>query len=143
MIGAEVVKIADKLLAGMDRSRRCAADLLELIPLRMERVRGHLQDLLWDALVREYHYLGHQKMVGCRLEYLVFSAERVIALVGWRAAALKLETRDCFIVWTVVQRKANIGRIANNNHMLILPWVRVRYLFSYLSSRNIKLLVAD
>jgi len=113
------------------------------MPLCIERVRNHEQDLLWDVLMREYHYLGYRKMVGCRLKYLAFSGQRVIAAVGWRAAALKLETRDCFIGWSREQRKANIGRIANNNRMLILPWIQVKSLVSYLLSRNIKLLVGD
>ena len=135
-------KEAEQLLASMDKSPLCC-DLQELMPVHIERVCGSEQDLLWDILVNEYHYLGHRKMVGRHLKYLGFSGKRVIAAIGWRAASLWLEARDCFIGWTDEQRKAQIGRIANNNRMLILPWVRVRFLVSYLLSRNIKVLVND
>ena len=135
-------KEAEQLLASMDKSPLCC-DLQELMPVHIERVCGSEQDLLWDILVNEYHYLGHRKMVGRHLKYLGFSGKRVIAAIGWRAAALWLEARDCFIGWTDEQRKAQIGRIANNNRMLILPWVRVKFLVSHLLSRNIKVLVND
>lgn len=138
----EKKKETEQLLAGVDRSPLCC-DLQKLRPVHIERVCGHEQDLLWNGLVSGYHYLGHRKMVGRHLKYLVFSGKRVIAAIGWRAAALWLEARDCFIGWTDEQRKAQIGRIANNNRLLILPWVRVRFLVSYLLSRNIKLLVDD
>ena len=142
MSSTEKKKEAEQLLASVDMSPLCC-DLQELMPVHIERVCGHEQDLLWNVLVSEYHYLGHQKMVGCHLKYLVFSGRRVIAAIGWRAAALWLEARDCFIGWTDERRKAQIGRIANNNRMLILPWVRVRCLVSHLLSRNIKVLVGD
>ena len=142
MSGAEKKKEAVRLLARVDRSPLCC-DLQELMPVHIERVCGYEQNVLWNILVSEYHYLGHRKMVGCHLKYLAFSDKRVIAAIGWRAAALWLEARDCFIGWTNEQRKAQIGRVANNNRMLILPWVRVRFLVSYLLSRNIKLLVDD
>ena len=142
MNGTEKKKEAEQLLASMDKSPLCC-DLQELMPVHIERVCGSEQDLLWDILVNEYHYLGHRKMVGRHLKYLGFSGKRVIAAIGWRAAALWLEARDCFIGWTDEQRKAQIGRIANNNRLLILPWVRVRFLLSHLLSRNIKVLVND
>ena len=142
MIGAENDKESERMLASVDRSPLCC-DLQELLPVHIDRVCSHEEDLLWNVLVREYHYLGHRKMVGCHLKYLAYSGKRVIAAIGWRAASMWLEARDCFIGWSDEQRKAQIGRIANNNRMLILPWVRVRFLVSYLLSRNIKLLIGD
>ena len=46
--------------------------LSALTPLRIELVSGTDCELLWDTLVRRYHYLGHRQMVGCRLKYLVY-----------------------------------------------------------------------
>ena len=142
MSGAENAKVAEQLLARVDTSPLCC-DLRELMPVRIERVRGDERDVLWNTLVREHHYLGHGKMPGWGLKYLGFSGPRVIAAMGWRAASLKLETRDCFIGWTNEQRRAHLNSVANNNRMLILPWVRVPSLVSYLLSRNIKLLIGD
>jgi hypothetical protein len=84
--GAENTKAAEQLLAGVDCSPLCC-DLRELMPVRIERVRADEQNLLWDTLVRQYHYLGHGKMLGCRVKYLAFSGRRVIAAMGWRAAS--------------------------------------------------------
>lgn len=120
---------------------RCA--LREIVPLRVECVSKGEQEELWDFLVREYHYLSHRMMVGCRLKYLVFHKQRPIAALGWRAAALKLKVRDCFIGWSDEQRKSHLKQIANNNRFLILPWVVVPCLASHLLSKNIKRLPAD
>lgn len=117
--------------------------LLEMRPLRIELVSGRGDERLWDELVREYHYLGHRQMVGCRLKYLVFHQDRPIAALGWRAAALKGEARDCFIGWSAAQRKEYLKRVANNNRFLIMPWVHVSCLASHLLSRTVRKLVRD
>ena len=135
-------RTSEQVLARVEKSPLCC-ELQHLMPVRIERVTEDEQQVLWNTLVREYHYLGHGQMVGCHLKYLGFCGRQVIAAIGWRAASLKLEARDCFIGWSDEQRRAQIGRIANNNRLLILPWVRVKSLVSYLLSRNIKLLVAD
>ena len=87
MIRAEKERESEQMLASVDRSPLCC-DLQELMPVHIERVCGSEQDLLWDILVNEYHYLGHRKMVGRHLKYLGFSGKRVIAALGWRVAAL-------------------------------------------------------
>jgi len=103
-------------------------------PLAIKMVRKTSLEPLWDELVRCHHYLGHKKMPGANLKYLVFSHERLIAALSFRAASLKLKPRDCFIGWSSSQREKNLMRIANNNRFLILPWVRVKNLGSYLLS---------
>ena len=103
-------------------------------PLAIKMVRKTSLEPLWDELVRCHHYLGHKKMPGANLKYLVFSHERLIAALSFRAASLKLKPRDCFIGWSASQREKNLMRIANNNRFLILPWVRVKNLGSYLLS---------
>ena len=126
----------------IDSSPLCC-ELSKLLPIRIVRVCGGEEERLWDSLVRQYHYLGYRKMVGCHLKYLAFHGQRPIAALGWRAAALKLEVRDCFIGWSDEQRRRHIHRIANGNRFLILPWVQVRFLASYLLGRNIKAVVQD
>ena len=117
--------------------------LFEVRPLRIEVVSGSEDEQLWDELVRRYHYLGYRQMVGCSLKYLVFHHDRPIAALGWRAAALKVQVRDCFIGWSPVQRRQYLKRIANNNRFLIVPWVHVPHLASHLLSRTTRLLVQD
>jgi len=127
---------------GVDESPlRCA--LSDLGRLHIGYVRGGEGEEVWDALVREHHYLGYGQMVGRRLKYLALSGDRVVACIGWGAAALKVEVRDRFIGWSVEQRRRGIGRIAKNNRFLVLPWVRVKNIASHLLARNIDQVVRD
>ena len=100
-------------------------------------VRKTSLEPLWDKLVRQYHYLGHRKMPGANLKYLAFSNDFPVAALSFRSASLKLKPRDCFIGWSKEQRKEHLLKLANNNRFLILPWVRVKNLGSYLLSHII------
>lgn len=117
--------------------------LSELDTIQIKLVSSAPLESLWDFLVSEYHYLGHQKIIGKRLKYLAFSGERVVAALGWKSASLKLESRDCFIGWSKDQRDIYLKHIANNNRFIIFNWVRVPNLASYLLSLNIKVVSGD
>ena len=103
-------------------------NLENIKPLAIKMVRKTSLEPLWDELVRCHHYLGHKKMPGANLKYLVFSHKRVISALSFRAASIKLKPRDCFIGWSACQREKNLMRIANNNRFLIPPWVKVKNL---------------
>ncbi len=51
--------------------------LADLGQVRLEIVTGSSSELLWNILVRTYHYLGHQRMFGRRLKYLAFAEGRL------------------------------------------------------------------
>jgi SRSO17 transposase len=87
---------------------------------------------LWDHLVRRYHYLGYQKLLGHRLKYLAFLGDRPVAALSFSAPALKLRVRDAYIGWSPEQRKAHLDRIVSNSRFLIPPWVMVPNLASHL-----------
>jgi len=120
-----------------------ACPLNTIRPLRIEFVSGNPESKLWDYVVNRYHYLGHRMMVGRSLKYLVYHGNRLIAAVGWRAAALKLEARDRFIGWSPVQRAEHLGEVANNNRFLILEWVRIPHLASHLLGRMVRRVAQD
>ena len=117
--------------------------LSDIRPLRIELVSGTEEEKLWDYLVGRYHYLGHRKMVGRSLKYLVYHQSRPLAAVGWRAAALQIQARDCFIGWSSLQRKQHLGEVANNNRFLILEWVRIPHLASHILGRMVRRVVRD
>ena len=117
--------------------------LRDIRPLRIELVSGTEEEILWDYLVGRYHYLGHRMMVGRSLKYLVYHQSRPIAAVGWRAAALQIQARDCFIGWSSQQRKEHLGGVANNNRFLILEWVRIPHLASHILGRMVRRVVRD
>ena len=115
----------------------------DIKPVEIKMVRQTSLEPLWNELVREYHYLGHRKMPGTNLKYLAFCGGSPLAALSFRAASLKLKPRDCFIGWSPEQRSQHLSQLANSNRFLILPWVRVKNLGSYLLSRVIRQLIQD
>lgn len=98
---------------------------------------------LWNDLVRSYHYLGYQKLLGHQLKYLAFIQERPVAALSWSAPASKLLVRDRFIGWSQEQRERYLYRIASNSRLLIMPWVQVFHLASHVLALTIRRLNAD
>ena len=117
--------------------------LSDLAEVRLEMVSGSSIEPLWNTLVREYHYLGHQRMFGRRLKYLAFANSRPIAALGWKTASIRLEARDCFIGWSEEQRKKYLKHVVNNNRFLIPHWIRVPNLASHLIASGIRAVSRD
>ncbi len=53
--------------------------LKEVLPLEFKLARQDELEPLWNELVRSYHYLGHGRMPGANLKYLVFSGNKPLA----------------------------------------------------------------
>jgi len=112
-------------------------------PVTLELVSGSELEPVWDDLVKQYHYLGYQKLFGHRLKYLVRIGDHPVAALSFSAAALKVGVRDWFIGWSEDQKKIHLDRIANNSRFLILPWVQVPHLASHVLSLTIRRLPRD
>ena len=95
--------------------------LKSLRPITLELVSGTDLEPVWDYLVKQFHYLGYQKLLGHRLKYLALVGEHPVAALSWSAAALRIGVRDRFIGWSEEQRKSFLDRIANNSRFLIFP----------------------
>jgi hypothetical protein len=111
--------------------------LEELRPLRLEEVSRQREgrQLLKSAL-EEFHYLHQAGTVGENVQYcLKDRRDRPLAFALFGAAAWKCQDRDQFIGWSTEQKERNLGLVANNTRLLILPWVRVQHLGSWLLSR--------
>lgn len=117
--------------------------LKDIKPIDIILVSGTEEEFIWDDLVYHYHYLGHNKMTGRRLKYLVIHKQRPLAALGFHSASLKLESRDQYIGWSVKQRKQQLNRVVNNNRFVIFPWVKVKNLASYVLSHTLKKLPED
>jgi len=98
---------------------------------------------LWDQLVRSYHYLGYQRLIGHRLKYLALIEDQPLAALSWSAPALKLAARDQYIGWSAAQRRRHLNQLASNSRFLILPWVKIPNLASHVLSLNISQLKKD
>jgi len=115
-------------------------------------VGTHLLYLVRDAQEREralaylqhHHYLGCNRPVGTHLLYLVRDAQErdlAVHLVG--AAAWQCAPRDRYIGWSGAERAAGLSRIGNHSRFLVLPWVRVPHLASYLLGGLARRLAVD
>ena len=103
-------------------------------PLSVQEVSGQRTGRSWvqGALAR-FHYLGFGGAVGENLQYLIRDErQRPLACLVFGAAAWKCQDRDQFIGWSGEQRQKNLALVANNTRFLILPWVRVAHLGSWI-----------
>ena len=117
--------------------------LSQIQPLEFEQVRRTGDEPLFNSLMEEHHYLGYEQPVGEHLKYLVWAQGRPVACLAWSSAPRHLGSRDRFIGWSGEARRRNIRFIAYNTRFLILPWVEVRHLASYILSRVARRLSQD
>lgn len=115
----------------------------EYLPLAIAIVNKGELEPLWDYMVSKYHYLGYDTMIGPRIKYLVTYNSIPIAALSYNRAALKVGVRDSFIGYDEDGKKAFLKNIVNNNRFLILPWVKIKNLASYLLSQTLKRLKTD
>ena len=108
--------------------------LAGLKPMSVEEVSGRPAERAWmRGALGQFHYLGFGGAVGQNLQYLVRDGQRrPLAGAVFGAAAWKCQDRDRFIGWTAEQRQKNLALVANNSRFLILPWVQVPALGSWI-----------
>ena len=122
-----------------------AVTLAELGPLEICEVSGDREgrELLAAALA-EFHYRGYGGSVGENAQYLVRQgSSRMLAAVLFGSAAWKCRDRDQFIGWSAEARERNLSLITNNARFLLLPWVHVPRLGSWILGRVLRRLSAD
>lgn len=117
--------------------------LADIQPLEFEQVRRTGDEPLFNSLMEEHHYLGYEQPVGEQLKYLVWAQGRPLACLAWSSAPRHLGSRDRYIGWSGEARRRNIRFISYNTRFLILPWVEVPNLASYILSRMAGQLSAD
>ncbi len=96
------------------------------------------------AALSEFHYLGYRGTVGENLQYTVTDAQgRLLACLLFGSAAWKCKSRDEYVGWNPEQRVRNLHLLTNNTRYLILPWIRVPHLSSWILGRVLRRLSAD
>lgn len=98
---------------------------------------------LFNQLTGAYHYLGYHQPTGAHLKYLASCQGEPIGCLSFGPAAWKLAPRDRFLGWSAGQREHRLSWLINNDRFLILPWVRVSDLASWLLSRCLRRLRSD
>jgi hypothetical protein len=106
-----------------------------LQPIEFQQARRTAEEPLFNSLMESHHYLGYEQPVGEHLKYLVWAQGRPIAALAWSSAPRHLGSRDRFIGWSGEARRRNIRFLAYNTRFLILPWVQVPHLASYILGR--------
>lgn len=99
---------------------------VQIVPVASALERQRLNELL-----AAYHYLGYRQPTGPSLGYLVFWRQRPLACARFGPAAWQVAARDQFIGWSPAQRRLGLRHLVNNDRWLILPWVRVAHLASF------------
>jgi hypothetical protein len=115
----------------------------DLFPIELKQVRRTPFEKTFNGLVSEYHYLGYTQPIGEHLKYMAFSGGRPIACLAWGSAPWYIGVRDRFIGWNKTIREKNLHLITNNLRFLILPWVQISCLASYLLALNRQRLSKD
>jgi hypothetical protein len=96
------------------------------------------------AALTEFHYLGYRGTVGENLQYMVTDQTgRLLACLLFGSAAWKCRARDEFIGWHPEHRERNLNLLTNNTRFLILPFVRVPHLASWILGQVLRRLSAD
>jgi hypothetical protein len=100
--------------------------------LRLRLVEDKADSRLWNEAVSRFHYLGYQPLPGAQMRYLAECSTGLLAAIGFGASAWKVAPRDTWIGWSHEQRKRGLHLVVNNARFLILPWVKVRNLASWI-----------
>jgi len=96
------------------------------------------------AALAQFHYLGWGGAIGENLAYAVRNeAGRLLSAIVFGSAAWKCAARDAFIGWTAEQRQQHLHRITNNTRFLILPFVRIPHLASWIFGQVLRRLSRD
>jgi len=111
--------------------------------LSLRRVQDPEQRRCFKGLIGTYHYLGYQQPTGAQLQYLGYHQDRPIGALSFGPAAWQLGPRDRFIGWSAAQRLNRLAWLVNNDRFLIVPWVAVPQLASWLLSRCLRRLRRD
>lgn len=107
-----------------------------ILPLRIQKILPKSpQEALYNYLLSAYHYLGYKRSVGENMKYLIQdNLGRPLACLLFGSSAWSAEDRDMAIGWNKDVRQKNLNFTTNNTRFLILPWVRVPHLASYILS---------
>jgi hypothetical protein len=106
----------------------------DLGPLTVQEIsQDSTARIRFAAALSEFHYLGYRGTVGENLQYTVTDTQnRLLACLLFGSAAWKCKPRDEYIGWNPDQRARNLPLLTNNTRYLILPWIRVPHLSSWI-----------
>lgn len=108
---------------------------LDLRQIRLEQIKGSDKESLWNELVATHHYIGHSVLVGRTLKYLFYYGSIVVAACALSDGVWSVSARDNLLGALGLDKATIRLQVINNSRFLILPWVQVPNLASYLLSQ--------
>lgn len=109
----------------------------------IEQVSQTPKEILWNQVVKDYHYLGYGKTIGPRRKYLIWLDDRLVSAISFKQGVYRSGSRDRFVGWNEEERKKFLPHVLDNNRFLILPWVRIKNLASFILALSIRAVRAD
>lgn len=97
----------------------------------------------WNAIVAEYHYLGHSITVGRCLKYLVHVGDKIVGAISFSSPAWRLSARDKLLQELGLGLPDIREQVINNSRFLILPSVNVHNLASRILSQSTRIVKRD
>lgn len=122
-----------------------SGSIQSLGPLRVREIsRDPAARAEFSAALAGFHYLGWRGTVGENLQYTVTDTNgHLLACLLFGSAAWKCKPRDEYIGWSPEQRARNLHFLTNNTRYLILPWIRIPHLSSWILGQVLRRLSAD
>jgi hypothetical protein len=119
--------------------------LRQLGPLSIQEISNDSAERKrFAAALAEFHYLGYRGTIGENLQYAISdTAGRLLACLLFGSPAWKCQCRDEFIGWSIEQRQRRLNFITSNTRFLILPFVRVPHLASWILGQALGKLSQD
>ena len=118
----ELAGLEKALIVNQEPFRGC---LDQLGAFWLRQVQGTGESALYYTLLERHHYLG-AKLGGSphQMRYFFGIEERLLGVIGFGPATLKVQARDRFLGWQSAQQRCQgLPLIVNNLRFLILPWV--------------------
>lgn len=109
--------------------------------LELVFAKGNEDELLWNQLTDEYHYLGHDVIVGRCIKYVIKSSGRLLGAIAFASPAWMLEPRDRILDGLGIDRPRDYT--INNTRFLLLPNVQVKNLASHVLAVATRRVVED
>jgi hypothetical protein len=112
----------------------CLDELGEIELVKIANAKdNHYQT--WKTLIEKYHYLGHGKLYGLQIRYLIKSKKiGYIGALSFSSPAWRLRAREDWIGWNEENRIKKLTRLICNSRFLIVPELKIMNLASYILS---------
>ena len=117
----------------------------QLGPLTVQEISGDAAERRrFAAALAEFHYLGYRGTIGENAQYTVTDGTgRLLACMLFGAPAWKCRARDEYIGWSTAHRQQHLCCITNNTRFLVLPFVKVQHLASWILGQALRRLSKD